>query len=257
MLALLSPAKKLDEGPDWDLPNHSQPDFLEQAQTLINTAKTLTTDELQELMGISENLATLNQQRYQAYTTPFTPQNARPAILTFRGDTYTGLDADTLSADDITYAQQHVNILSGLYGLLRPLDLMQPYRLEMGTSLTNPTGKNLYQFWGSTLTDACNARVKDHNNKTVISLASNEYIKAIQPKQLTHGFITCNFKDIKKGTPKTIGLFAKRARGMMARYMIQQKVETPEALKDFDSGGYQFSKALSDEANYVFTRAGD
>ncbi len=254
MLALLSPAKKLDTDADRAITKQTQPLFLDHAEELIDTMLALPPKKIKALMSLSDNLTALNYERYQQFSTPFTPKNAQPAIVTFRGDTYTGLDVDTLSDEDITYAQQHVHILSGLYGLLRPLDLMQPYRLEMGTALTNPRGKNLYEFWGTTLTEACNKSVAKHTNKTIISLASNEYIKAIQPKDLKHGFITCHFKEIKNGEPKTIGLFAKRARGAMARYMVQQRIETPDGLKDFDSDGYAFSKSLSDDANFVFTR---
>ena len=175
-------------------------------------------------------------------------------MYAFRGDTYVGLDADSLSQDDATYAQDHLGLLSGLYGLLRPLDLMQPYRLEMGTKIANDRGEDLYDFWGDKITEAVNTATQGHNNRAVISLASNEYIKAIKPKALEGDFITCHFKEIKDGVPKTIGLFAKRARGMMARYMIQNRVEQPEDLKGFDSDGYSFAADLSDEQNFTFIR---
>ena len=259
MLALISPAKKLDFDTDWNKDYYTQPDFLDDAQELVNTIKRLSPSRLQSLMKLSDKLGALNYSRYQNFTTPFTPDNARPAVTAFRGDTYVGLDADTLSVEDLSYAQDHLRILSGLYGLLRPLDLVQAYRLEMGTKLTNPRGEDLYDFWGDLLTKACNDVVANHKDKTIISLASNEYIKAVKPKGLGKGlgsaFIICHFKELKDGEPKTIGLFAKRARGMMARFMIQNRIETPKDLKDFKKDGYEFTGSLSDEQNYVFLRA--
>ena len=254
MLALISPAKKLDFESEWGHDAHSQSGFLDHSQELVNTAKALSQAQIQSLMKLSDNLGALNYNRYQRFSTPFTEANARPAAYAFRGDTYVGLDADSLSAEDMDFAQGHLRILSGLYGLLRPLDLMQPYRLEMGTKLRNPRGENLYDFWGEILTNACNDTLKSHKDNSVISLASNEYIKSIKPKQLDGAFITCHFKEMKDGVPKTIGLFAKRARGMMARYMIQNRIETPDALKNFNQDGYEFIAALSDETNYTFLR---
>jgi len=257
MLALISPAKKLDYKAQWNTPTPSQPDFLDHTVELIDILKGYSSNKLQNLMHISEKLGDLNHGRYQNYTTPFTPENARPAVTAFRGDTYVGLDADTLSQDDLSYAQNHLRILSGLYGLLRPLDLMQAYRLEMGTKLSNPRGEDLYDFWGDLLTKSCNDTLKDHKDKTVISLASNEYIKAIKTKALDGNFITCHFKEVKNGTPKTIGLFAKRARGSMARFIIQNRIETPSGLKDFKEDGYGFEGTLSDDQNYTFLRHKD
>jgi len=254
MLALISPAKKMDFESDWNKDQYTQPDFLAETQELVDTAKALSQSSLQTLMKLSDKLGELNYNRYQRFATPFTPDNARPAVAAFRGDTYVGLDADSLSPDDLAYAQNHLGILSGLYGMLRPLDLIQAYRLEMGTKLTNPRGEDLYDFWGDRLTEACNDTVKDHKDKTIISLASNEYIKAVKPKGLNSPFITCHFKELKDGTPKTIGLFAKRARGAMARFIIQNRVEAPNGLKAFADDGYQFADTLSDEGNYVFMR---
>lgn len=256
MLALISPAKKLDFESDWNTKAHTQPEFSEQTQDLVDTLKEFSQSKIQDLMSLSDKLGALNHDRYQRYGAPFTPDNARPAILAFRGDTYTGLDADTLDEDDLSFAQGNLGILSGLYGLLRPLDLMQAYRLEMGTKLSNARGEDLYDFWGDLITDACNSRLADHKDKSVISLASNEYIKGIKPKNLSGDFITCHFKELKAGEPKTIGLFAKRARGAMARYMIQNRIETPENLKSFDADGYGFVESLSDAQNYVFLREG-
>lgn len=254
MLALVSPAKKLDFESEWHHEATSLPALLDQTEILADVLKKKSQSQLQNLMKLSDKLGALNYARYQAFNMPFTAANARPAVTAFRGDTYVGLDADTLSPKELQYAQKHLGILSGFYGLLRPLDLMQAYRLEMGTRLSNPRGKNLYDFWGDRLAQACNQAVKKHKDKTIISLASNEYIKAIKPKALDGDFITCHFKELKSDGPKTIGLFAKRARGMMARHIIQNKVETAENLKDFSKDGYKFIPALSDGRHYLFLR---
>lgn len=255
MLALISPAKKMDFESQWDQDEYTHHNFMEHSQELVNTLQELSQAKIQSLMKLSDNLGELNYNRYKRFSAPFTPDNARPAALAFRGDTYVGLDADTLSKDDLKYAQDHLGILSGLYGVLRPLDLIQAYRLEMGTKLSNNRGEDLYDFWGDTLTKACNDRVKDHKDKTIISLASNEYIKSVKPKGLENAFITCHFKELKDGVPKTIGLFAKRARGAMARYIIQNRAETPSDLKRFKEDGYKFMQEMSDDENYVFLRA--
>lgn len=254
MLALVSPAKKLDFESDWMGDKHSQPALIDDAKILADVAKDMSKAELQNLMKLSDKLADLNYTRFQNFTTPFTAANARPAAYAFKGDTYVGLEAETLSDDDMDFAQDHLGILSGLYGLLRPLDLMQPYRLEMGKKLKNPRGEDLYDFWGDIITRACNDATKSHKNNSVICLASNEYIKSVKPKALDGAFITCHFKEMKDGAPKVIGLFAKRARGSMARYMIQNRIEEPESLKDFDINGYTFDKTASDAENYVFIR---
>ena len=254
MLALISPAKKLDFNTTENLTTYTEPDFIEHSQELVKTVKKLSLSRLQSLMKLSDNLGKLNYDRYQRFSVPFTPDNACPAVAVFKGDTYVGLDADTLTKKDLTYAQKHLRTLSGLYGLLRPLDLIQPYRLEMGTKLPNSRGDNLYDFWGDLLTQGCNEIVKKHKNKTIISLASNEYIKSIQPKSLTSNFITCHFKEFKEGVPKVVGLLAKKARGLMARFMIQNRIETPAGLKKFKQDGYRFQSSLSDEQNYVFLR---
>lgn len=256
MLALISPAKKLDFDSDCKVKNCTQPSFLNDTKKLVSTAKKLSSADLQKLMKISEKLGDLNHDRFQRFSTPFTQKNSRPAVMAFRGDTYVGLDADNLSSDDLFYAQDHLGILSGLYGVLRPLDLMQAYRLEMGTKLGNPRGEDLYDFWGDMIAKACNDAVKTHKDPTIISLASNEYIKVVKPKALEVPFITCHFKELKAGQPKTIGLFAKRARGAMARYIIQNRIETPKGLKTFKEDGYKFVSDLSDEQNYTFLREG-
>ena len=254
MYALISPAKKLDFDSEWSASDTTQPDFLVQSQALVDVLKALPAARLQALMKLSDKLGALNYDRYQRYEAPFTRENARPAVYAFRGDTYVGLDADSLPADALSYAQDHLGVLSGLYGVLRPLDLMQAYRLEMGAKLANPRGEDLYDFWGDTLRAACEARVAGHKDPVIISLASNEYIKAVREKDLSCDFITCHFKEVKDGVPKTIGLFAKRARGMMARYIIENRTQKREDLKDFQDGDYRYAQALSDAHNYVFLR---
>lgn len=254
MLALVSPAKKMDMESTRSFNSLSQPQLIHETENLTKILKKLSQSQIQNLMGISEKLGALNHDRYQRFSTPFTQDNASPAITAFRGDTYVGLDADSLSDQDIAYAQNHLGILSGLYGVLRPLDLIQAYRLEMGTKLANENGEDLYDFWGDKITKTCNEMTKDHADKTVICLASNEYIKSVQTSALNGDFVTCHFKEVKDGTPKTIGLFAKRARGMMARFMVQNRIEAPEGLKAFDMDGYEFNPDLSDERNYTFLR---
>jgi cytoplasmic iron level regulating protein YaaA (DUF328/UPF0246 family) len=254
MLALVSPAKKLDFATETQCSDFTQPLFQGQSQALIDILKDIPRSRLKALMGLSDKLTDLNYDRYQHYSTPFDPSNAKQAVYAFRGDTYVGLDADSLSVDDVAYAQNHLGILSGLYGVLRPLDLVQAYRLEMGTKLPNDQGENLYDFWGDRLSQYCEEALGDHKNKTIISLASNEYIKSIRLKALSVPFITCHFKEVKDDVPKVIGLFAKRARGMMARYMIQNRIETPEDLKNFDMDGYVFNASLSSEQDFVFLR---
>ncbi|TNE27690.1 MAG: peroxide stress protein YaaA [Alphaproteobacteria bacterium] len=256
MLVLISPAKKLDFDSAAPCKDFTEPRFQKQTGELVALAKKLSRADLKRLMNLSDKLAELNYVRYQNFQPRFTPDNAKQAAYAFRGDTYVGLDADTLSAGDLEYAQDHLRILSGLYGLLRPLDLMQPYRLEMGTKFANPKGEDLYDFWQDALTKAVNDDVSAQQGKAVINLASNEYIKAIKPAALGADFITPHFKEIKNGTPKVIGLFAKRARGAMARYIIQNRIETPEGLKDFSDGGYQYQPELSTEGDFVFTRPG-
>ncbi len=252
MLALLSPAKKLDFTSSPPVLEYTHPVFSEQSQALIDRLKDLPKNRLKALMKLSEALTDLNFERYQSYQTPFTLENAKQAIYAFRGDTYVGFEVDSLSEEDMVYAQEHIGILSGLYGVLRPLDLIQPYRLEMGTKLATSQGKTLYDFWGETLLKYCLEHVKTHKVPVIISLASNEYIKSVKAKDIP--LMTCHFKEIKDGIPKTIGLFAKRARGMMARFIIQNRIEDPDGLKDFCSGGYMFKEALSSPSDLVFTR---
>ncbi len=205
-------------------------------------------------MKISDKLATLNANRFAEFSTPFTPDNARQALFAFNGDVYTGLDAQSLSEDDIAYAQQHLRILSGLYGVLRPLDLMQAYRLEMGTKLANSRGKNLYEYWGDTVTTEINKALAAQGDNVLVNLASNEYFKSVKPKQVDGMIITPVFKDKKNGQYKIISFFAKKARGLMARYILQNKVEDVAGLKAFDTAGYYFSEEQSTETELVFLR---
>lgn len=254
MLMLISPAKSLDETPRNPALAFSQADFLNQSADLMQTLRALGPLELTQLMHISDDLAELNYQRNQAWIMPKADDNnAKQAVLMFKGDVYLGLDAAGLDQPGLDYAQTHLRILSGLYGLLRPLDLMLPYRLEMGTKLANNGGKDLYAFWGNKLTDAVNQQLIQ-SGKPLVNLASNEYFKAIKPKLLNSDVITPQFKDWKNGQYKMISFFAKRARGLMVRYAIDHKIEQVEDLKYFDYDGYQFAADLSNEKDWVFTR---
>jgi len=254
MITVISPAKSLDfEGP-LATKQKSQPKFLEQSQLLVDQLKTLAPQEIASLMKLSDKLATLNFDRFQAFHPPFTPNNARQAVLAFRGDVYQGLDADSLSSDDFKYAQKHLRILSGLYGVLKPLDLIQAYRLEMGTRFENNAGKNLYQFWGNTLNQFLQQELKKQQQPILINLASNEYFKAVKAKDLPYRIITPNFKDLKNGQYKMISFFAKRARGLMTRFIIQNQIDQPEALKDFNLDGYYFDPQSSTDDELIFLR---
>jgi hypothetical protein len=254
MLILISPAKSLDFDSPLPTKKFTQPDFLDDSVELINTCRQLKVTDIQNLMDISTPLADLNFGRFLNWHTPFTPANARPAILAFKGDVYMGMQAETFSAKDFDFAQQHLRILSGLYGLLRPLDLMQAYRLEMGTTLKNPRGNNLYDFWGDKLTQAVNDVLAKQKKPVLINLASNEYYKAIKPKLLAAPVITPVFKDLKNGQYKMISFYAKKARGLMSAYIIKNRITNPEDIKAFDSEGYYFSAELSKAKEWVFLR---
>lgn len=254
MLIILSPAKKLDYDAPSVISKHTQPEFLEDAQVLIDELKQYSAEEVGKLMKLSANLAQLNYERYQMWQQPFTPENAKQSVLAFKGDVYQGMKPETFSESDFDQAQKRVRILSGLYGMLRPLDLMQPYRLEMGTQMPNPRGKNLYEFWGSKLSEKINKLIEDHHYKGLVNLASGEYYKAVDEKALKYPVITPVFKEEKNGAYKTIGIHAKKARGMMTRYIIQQQVYNPEELKGFTQGGYSYSESLSSGNQMVFIR---
>lgn len=254
MLMVVSPAKALDESPVEGAFTTTQGDFLNQAQELIDVLSPKGPVEIGQLMGLSEKLSELNYQRYQAWQLPMNSEVSRPAAFMFKGDVYQGLDIRSLDKASIKYLQNHLTILSGLYGALRPLDMMLPYRLEMGTALANAKGKNLYEFWGTQVTDWLNAQFEVSGSKVLVNLASNEYFKVIQKKAIDAQIVTPQFKDWKNGQYKMISFYAKKARGLMARYAAVNQVEQVEDLKYFDYEGYQFSPDLSSETNWTFTR---
>ena len=254
MLLVVSPAKKLDFESPLATTKNSQASLLEHSEILIERCLELSPDQIASLMKLSDKLAGLNAARFGDWALPFTPENARPAVLAFNGDVYSGLDANSFNDDDFDFAQQHFRILSGLYGLLKPLDLMQAYRLEMGTKLDNARGSNLYQFWGDIITNELNEALAQQGDEILINLASNEYFKAVNKKSLNATIITPQFKDWKNGQYKMISFFAKKARGLMARYIIQNQISNVEQVKDFDLAGYQFSCDLSQDNELVFTR---
>jgi len=254
MLILISPAKTLDFETDPRTEQHSQPGFLKQSRALVKELKELAPQDLSKLMKISDKLGALNAGRYQSWKTPFNLNNAKQAVLAFKGDVYTGLDAETLTPKQDEYAQGHLRILSGLYGVLKPLDLIQPYRLEMGTPFQNAKGKDLYTFWDMKITDYLNQELAEQNDDIIINLASNEYFKSVKTKQLNARIITPVFKDAKNGQYKIISFYAKKARGLMTRYIIEKGLKTPTALKKFNVDGYEFNEELSAGDNWVFTR---
>ncbi len=252
MLIVLSPAKSLDLDSPPTTRKHSTPDFIPQALELIEVLRACSPGHIAELMDLSDNLAMLNVSRYAHWSEDH--GKARQAIMSFDGDVYGGFEARTLAAKEIDYAQRHLRILSGLYGLLRPLDRMHPYRLEMGTRLANAHGSNLYAFWGDSVTEALNRQAAETKAKALVNLASEEYFKSVRPKLLTVPVITPVFEDWKNGKYKIISFFAKRARGLMARYAAQHAIKDPEKLKRFDVDGYAFDAAASSERNWVFRR---
>lgn len=254
MLIVISPAKNLDYDTPATTTNYSQADFLDHSQELIEQLKELSVQDVAALMKLSDKLASLNVARYESFSQPFNTDNSKQAVLAFNGDVYTGLDATSLNEEQLNFAQQHLRILSGLYGLLRPLDLMQPYRLEMGTKFANQRGKDLYQFWGSILTDELNRLLSEQSQQVLINLASNEYFKAVKAKEINGRIITPVFKDLKNGQYKIISFFAKKARGLMSRYIIENGLTDVEQLKGFDLGGYRFAESMSEGDSWVFTR---
>ncbi|WP_218310144.1 peroxide stress protein YaaA [Alteromonas antoniana] len=254
MLVVVSPAKNLDFETDVPVKDYTQPEMLSQAEKLVSRCRELSPAELGSLMSISDKLATLNANRFTEFTTPFTDNNARQAMYAFNGDVYTGLDAYSLSEDDARYAQSHLRILSGLYGVLRPLDLMQAYRLEMGTKLDNAKGKDLYAFWGSDITSKLNEALAEQGDNVLVNLASNEYFKSVKKRELDGMIVTPNFKDYKNGQYKVISFFAKKARGSMARYIIENRVSDVAGLKQFDVDGYRYSEEQSSATELVFLR---
>lgn len=254
MLILISPAKTLDYQSPLATTRFTLPELLDHSQQLIHEARKLSAPQIKKLMNISDKLADLNATRFHDWQPNFTPENARQAILAFKGDVYTGLQAETFSEEDFDFAQQHLRMLSGLYGVLRPLDLMQPYRLEMGIRLENAKGKDLYQFWGDVITHKLNEVIDAQGIRFVINLASDEYFKSVKPKKLNAELIKPVFLDEKNGKFKVISFYAKKARGLMSRFIIDNRLTKPEQLKDFNRKGYFFDEEASANGELVFKR---
>ena len=249
MLAIISPSKTQDFSTP-DIQDHTLTRQLDESEALVKILKQKTQEELSKLMSISEKLATLNYTRFQDFSTPFNFNNAKQALLAFKGDVYNGIDAPNLSKKDLTFAQDNLRMLSGLYGVVRPLDLIAPYRLEMGTKLANPRGKNLYEFWGSKISELLN----EDESEVIINLASNEYFKGIDKKTLKPKIINVVFKEFKGDKYKIIGIYAKRARGLMVQYIIKNRIQNSQDLKSFAMEDYRFKEELSDSTTWVFTR---
>jgi cytoplasmic iron level regulating protein YaaA (DUF328/UPF0246 family) len=254
MLTLLSPAKKMNMAPVETGVPITQPRLRDDTHELAIVAKTQTAEDLKRLMHISDNLATMNVERFQAFNLDNRSNSAKPAGLAFDGDVYWGLDADTFSEESLSYAQDHLRILSGLYGVLRPMDAIQPYRLEMGTKMLNGRGKSLYDFWGARIADRLNADVADHADTTVVNLASNEYFKAVDAKALGQTVIGAKFLNVKNGEARSLMYYAKHARGTMARWIMENRVDRADGLKDFNAGGYTFDAIASTGSDLVFSR---
>ncbi len=254
MLMVVSPAKSLDFESKAKTQRFTEPEYLEESTELVSQLKKMSPEDFSELMHISSNLGELNHHRFANWHAPFDLKNAKQAIFAFKGDVYIGLEAEQFSTADINFAQKHLRILSGLYGLLRPLDLMQAYRLEMGSKLKNKKGKNLYEFWDSKLTENLNTLFEQENKPVLINLASNEYFSAIKPNQLNAKVVTPTFKDFANGQYKIISFFAKKARGAMAAYIIKNRIRNPTRLQEFNVDGYRYSETDSTAAQPVFLR---
>ncbi|GJM12721.1 MAG: UPF0246 protein [Pseudohongiella sp.] len=254
MLIVVSPAKSLDFESKARTRRFTQPEYLEESTQLVGQLQHLTPEDFSELMHISSDLGELNHLRYANWHTPFDLKNAKQAIFAFKGDVYIGLEAEKFSTADLNFAQKHLRILSGLYGLLRPLDLMQPYRLEMGSRFKNTKGKNLYEFWDGKLTENLNEILEQDKKRVLVNLASKEYFGAIKPKSLNAQIISPVFKDFSNGNYKIVSFFAKKARGYMAAYIIQNRIKNPAKLKEFDVDGYRYSEEDSTELQPVFLR---
>jgi cytoplasmic iron level regulating protein YaaA (DUF328/UPF0246 family) len=254
MLMVISPAKTLDYETPPTTPRFTQPQYLDHSQELIGQLRDLSPAQISDLMHLSDKLAGLNAARFGSWNPAFTLDNAKQALLAFKGDVYTGLDATSLDEQDLDYAQQHLRMLSGLYGLLRPLDLMMPYRLEMGTKLANARGKDLYAFWGERISEWLNQALAAQGDDVLLNLASNEYFSAVKRKALQARVINTEFRDLKNGQYKIISFYAKKARGLMSRFVITERINDPEQLKAFDSQGYRFHAKDSTADNLVFLR---
>lgn len=254
MLFVVSPAKNLDYDTPAPTSKSTQPRMLDDAEKLVQRAKELSPQQLASLMKISDKLAGLNAARFSEWHQPFTTENAKQAVFAFNGDVYAGLEATTLSPQALEYAQGHMRILSGLYGVLRPLDLIQAYRLEMGIKLENPQGKDLYAYWGDRITKLLNKDIRANKDEILVNLASNEYFKAVQASKIEAKLITPVFKDTKNGQLKIISFYAKKARGLMARFILEKQPQNVDDLKGFASAGYKYDNSLSSDAEIVFTR---
>jgi uncharacterized protein len=254
MLTVISPAKTLDFDTPPTTKKISKADFTKQSSELIEIMRKQSPKRLSSLMRISPNLAELNANRFKDWRLPSNTDNAKQAVLAFRGDVYLGLQAENYGERDFTFAQKNLRILSGLYGLLKPLDLIQPYRLEMGIKLKNKCGKNLYDFWGNTISEALNEELSQHKNKTLINLASNEYFKSVDPDLLPGDVITPVFKDFSNGSYKILGFYAKKARGYMASFIIRNRINKVDDIKEFDIDGYKYNDDMSTTGKWIFTR---
>ena len=254
MLITLSPSKGQDFETAGLSKKYTKPADLKDSELLIKELRKINSKQLQDLMAVSENIAGINVARYKSFNTPFTIKNAKQAIFAFKGDVYSGLDLEKFSEQDYAFAQDHVRILSGLYGCLRPLDLMQPYRLEMKTKLKNARGENLYQFWGERITQSLNKELKKQKEPVLVNLASNEYFKSVKPKLLAGRLLNINFKETKHNKTRVVAIFAKRARGLMTDYIVRHRIEKTEDIKQFKLAGYKFNKALSDDKQWTFER---
>ncbi len=254
MLMVISPAKTLDYETPPATARFTLPQYLDHSQVLIEQLRELSPQQIGELMHLSDKLSGLNAARFGSWTPAFTPENAKQALLAFKGDVYTGLNAVDFNEDDFDYAQTHLRMLSGLYGLLRPLDLMMPYRLEMGTKLANARGKDLYAFWGTRISEWLNEALAEQGNDVLLNLASNEYFSAVKKSALNARIINTEFKDLKNGQHKIISFYAKKARGMMSRFVIKERINTLEHLKQFDAQGYRYSAEQSKPDLLVFLR---
>ena len=254
MITLLSPSKKLNFNEQNIVHSHTECDFIQSAEVLANEAKNLTEDDLKELMHISDNLAKLNRERFDRWSLPFSPSNAKQAILAFDGGVYSGLQAEEFEEKDFNFAQDHLRILSGLYGILKPLDLIQPYRLEMGVSFNNKRGKNLYEFWKDDLTKNLNNTLKKHKNPTIVNCASIEYFSAIDLNKFNGEILSVIFKEYRNDELKFISFNAKKARGLMTQYIMRNRIDNRNDIKDFNYENYSFDSKLSDESTFIFTR---
>lgn len=254
MLIVISPAKSLDFKTPPVIEDYTIPEFLSESEKLIGRLRTFTPKKISALMGISDDLGELNFQRFQSWHLPFTPDNAKQAILAFNGDVYQGMQSVTLSEEKLKLAQSKLRILSGLYGVLKPLDLIQPYRLEMGTVLKYYKSKDLYAFWNAAITKKINEAVAESGSNVLVNLASAEYFKSIDRKKLKAALVTPDFKEYKNGDYKLVSIFAKRARGLMSRFIIENDITDPADLVAFDTEGYAFNPRLSKSGNPVFTR---